>query len=107
MPQLHKRLPQLKSSLWSELPGENRQLQEEQERWKQAGQGGEGGKWRIRGKKKTKRENPRERKTEMFSEAITSKRFEKVQDCLTEISLTLLSKLRYSAHVQVSHLSGQ
>lgn len=44
MPQLHKQLHQLKSNLWSELPGENWKLQEEQERWKQAGQGGEGGK---------------------------------------------------------------
>lgn len=42
----------------------------------------------------------------MLSEAITSKRFEKAQDCLIEISFTLLSKLKYSAHVQVSHLSG-
>lgn len=53
-----------------------------------------------------KREKPRERKTEMLSEAITSKRFKKAQDCLIEISFTLLSKLNYSAHVQVSHLSG-
>lgn len=44
MPQLHKGLYQLKSNLWSELPGEKWQLREEQERWKQAGQGGEGGK---------------------------------------------------------------
>lgn len=53
-----------------------------------------------------KREKPRERKTEMLSETITSKRFKKAQDCLVEISFTLLSKLNYSAHVQVSHLSG-
>lgn len=54
----------------------------------------------------TKRENPRKRKTERLSEAVTSKTFKKDQDCLIEISFTLLSKLKYSAHVQVSHLSG-
>lgn len=42
----------------------------------------------------------------MLSEAITSKRFEKAQDCPIELSVTLLSKLKYSAHVQVSHLSS-
>lgn len=41
----------------------------------------------------------------MLSEAITSKRFKKAHKCPTEISFTLLSKLKYSAHVQVSHLS--
>lgn len=50
-----------------------------------------------------KRKNPRERKIKMLSEAITSRRFEKAQDCL--INFTLLNKLKYSAHVQVSHLS--
>lgn len=60
----------------------------------------------LGGKEKTKRENPRRRKTERLSEAITSKRFEKAQDCLIQVTFTLLSKLKYSAHVQVSHLSG-
>lgn len=54
-------------------------------------------------KNPTKRKNPRERKIKMLSEAITSKRFEKAQERPTEITLTLLSKLKYSA--QVSHLS--
>lgn len=56
-------------------------------------------------KKTTKRKNPRERKIKMPSKAITSKRFKKSQECPTEISFTLLSKLKYSAHVQVSHFS--
>lgn len=38
----------------------------------------------------------------MLSEAITNRRFEKAQDCL--INFTLLNKLKYSAHVQVSQL---
>lgn len=67
---------------------------------------GRGKNGELGGKKKpTKRKNPRERKIKMLSEAITSKRFEKAQECPTEITLTLLSKLKYSAHVQVSHLS--
>lgn len=68
---------------------------------------GRGKNGELGGKKKktTKRKNPRERKIKMPSKAITSKRFKKSQECPTEISFTLLSKLKYSAHVQVSHFS--
>lgn len=59
MPQLHKRLHQLKSNLWSELPGENWQLQERAREVETGRTGrGRGGKQRIRRGEKNKERKP-------------------------------------------------
>lgn len=63
---------------WGKLaaPGKSKRGGNRQDREGKGGNRGLG-----EGKKKPKRENPRERKIEMLSEAITSKRSKKAQDC--------------------------
>lgn len=109
MPQLHKRLHQLKSlraTYGQSCLGKTSSSRKSKRGGNRQDREGKGGKWRIRGERKKPREKTPGGGKQRLSEAITSIRFEKAQDCLTQVTFTLLSKLKYSAHVQVSHLSG-